>query len=339
MKKRFAFPALLAALGLTLAGCSGAVDTGSSDTSAGDSGADTSVATLPESCSGDNPYLAVLLPNQTNPYYVAMKAGFEEEGAAKGFDVEVQIADDDDAKQLSQAEAMLEKDPCAMALNAVKSEPAAAIVKAANDKGVPVFSVNVTLDENALAAQGATIIQYLGADNYAGDVQSAEAVLADFGDDADLKIGFVSEPDEVPVQIRDQGFEETIAANPNAEVVTKVDGNVKVDDSLRVTTEMLSGNPDINVIFASTGPAAQGALEAVRTDNLDVKVYGFCPGPDVSTNDSDFPFCVPQEPRDYGIRVVDQIRDYVDGNDVDAEVLRPLKEFKKGETPGEGEVG
>ncbi|MFV0450973.1 MAG: substrate-binding domain-containing protein, partial [Propioniciclava sp.] len=228
--------AAAATLTLALVGCGG-LDTGAGTSNPS---AAASMDARPASCEDETPFVAVALPNLTNPYYVAMKQGFEQAGPENGFSVEVQVADNDDAAQLSQVEAMLQKNPCALALNGVKSEPAAAIVKAANDAGVPVFTVNVTVSQEALDSQGAHIMQYLGADNYAGGQQMAEQVLADLGADAELKIGFVTEPDEVPTLVRDEGFEETIAANANAEVVAKVDGNVKPDDSLQATTEMLS---------------------------------------------------------------------------------------------------
>ncbi|MGI6879543.1 substrate-binding domain-containing protein [Microbacterium sp. gxy059] len=325
--------AALAGLALVLSGCSGAIDTGAGGASEGGAPAE---AQVPESCSEDGAMISVLLPNQVNPYYVAMKEGFEEAAAEHGMTAEVQIADDDDAQQLAQAEAALQKSPCALALNPVKSEPAAAIVRAANDAGVPVFTVNVIVDEDALAAQGASIVQYLGADNKAGGAQVGEKAAEDFGDDA-LRVGLVTEPDEVPVVIRDEGFEEAISSHPDAEIVAEVDGNVKATDSLDVTGAMLQGNPDMNAIFASTGPAAQGALEAVIASGRDVKVYGFC-APEVQTTDS-YPACVAQEPADYGARVVEQIALFVDGESVDPEILRPLKMFSDGETPAPGEVG
>lgn len=337
MKRRHLLttPAAIGAI-WALSAC-GAVDTGTGS-GGGSTGGDTAAASdaVPAACAEDDPYLAVALPNLTNPYYVAMKQGFESAGEEQGFDVEVQIADDDDANQLAQVQSMLQKQPCALALNPVKSEPAAALVKAANDAGVPVFVVNVGVDPEALQAQGGHIVQYLGADNAEGGKQSAEQVLADFGADADLTIGFVTEPDETPTQQRDQGFEDAIAANPNASVVARVDGNVKPDDSLRATTEMLSGNPDINVIFASTGPAAYGALQALGA-NSTVKVYGFCAAETPLTEQ--YAGCVAQEPEAYGADVVQQIRDYVDGQDVEPEVLKSLKEFTTGQTPGPGEVG
>jgi ribose transport system substrate-binding protein len=332
MRRRTTFTLGVATLAVALTGCGDAIDTG---TGGGDAAAAEGEATRPAACDEDNPYLAVALPNLTNPYYVAMKKGFEEAGQESGFDVEVQIADDDDAAQLAQVQTMLQKEPCALALNAVKSEPAAAIVKAANDAGVPVFTVNVTVDEAALESQGATIIQYLGADNRAGGTQVGEQVLEDLGADAALKIGFVTEPDEVPTVQRDEGFQEAISANPNAEVVASVDGNVKPDDSLAATSELLQGHPDVNVLFASTGPAAFGALQAVS--GTDVKVYGFCAAEEALTDA--YPACVAQEPEDYGRRVVEQVRTWVDGGEVEQEVLRPLKMFTTGQTPGPGEVG
>jgi len=341
--RRLATGVLAVATAFTLAACEGAVDTGTGSGSTDDSTAtsedgDTSTGGVPRpaACDEETPYLAVALPNLTNPYYVAMKEGFEEAAEEHGFDVEVQIADDDDANQLAQVQAMLAKKPCALALNGVKSEPAAAIVSEANKAGVPVFTVNVAVDEDALKAQDATIVQYLGADNVAGGRQTAEQVLADFGEDAELIIGFVTEPDEVPTRLRDEGFEEAISANPNAKIVARVDGNVKPDDSMRATTEMLSGNPDINVIFASTGPGTYGALQALPAGS-NVKVYGFCAAEVTLTEQ--YPACVAQEPKVYGQEVVAQIRAWLDGETPPAEILKELKLFTTGETPGPGEVG
>ncbi|OCL30915.1 ribose ABC transporter ATP-binding protein [Tessaracoccus lapidicaptus] len=338
----------LAAIGLSalaLTACSTGVtptaapqDTASASGSA-DAGAGIYLTDIPrpEACESDSPFIAVSLPNLTNPYYVFMKKGFEEAGAEAGLKVEVQVADNDDAAQLAQVQAMLQRQPCALALNPVKSAPAAAIAKAANDAGVPVFTVNVTVDEEAMLSQGAKIVQYLGADNVAGGRQSAELALEHMGADAEMKIGFVSEPDEIPVVLRDQGFRDGIASNPNAEVVATVDGNVKPDDSLKVTQEMLQGNPDINVIFASTGPASYGAIQAVMGSGRDVKVYGFCAEGEATTDV--YPGCVAQEPQLYGQLVIEEITAWLGGETPEQEILQPLKVFSNGEKPADNELG
>ncbi|MCT1443288.1 substrate-binding domain-containing protein [Corynebacterium glucuronolyticum] len=334
MKKFLMAGALIASL--SLSGC-GAIDTGTGEASSNQANPESGAPSIPENCNSSNPTLAVLLPNLANPYYVAMKNGFEDEGKSRGFNVKVQIANDDDSQQLSQAQAMLQDRPCALALNPVNSEPAAAIVKSANDLGIPVFNVNVGVSEKALSSQGASIVQYLGADNVDGGRVMGEQMLKDFGEDSALEIGLVTAPDQTIVVSRDDGFKEAISSNPNAKVVSTVDGKVQLDTSVNVTSAMLQGNPTMNAIFASTGPAAQGALQAVQASGRDVKVYGFCAS-EIPLTDS-YPGCVAQEPEKYGREVVDQIHTFVESGEVESEILKPLKQFTKGQTPAPGEVG
>jgi len=65
--------------------------------------------------------------------------------------VDIQIADNSDATQLAQVEAFVQKKVCAVALNGVKSGPAAACVSAAYRAGIPVFTVNVIVSPRILS--------------------------------------------------------------------------------------------------------------------------------------------------------------------------------------------
>jgi ribose transport system substrate-binding protein len=99
---------------------------------------------------------------------------------------------------------------------------------------------------------------------------------------------------------------------------------------------MLQAHPDINLIWADTGPHAQGALRAVKSLNRNVKVYGFAI--------ADYPIAplypaaAAQEPYDYAKITLREIRDYLDGKEVPKQVLRPLKIITHGK-PAPGEVG
>ncbi len=282
------------------------------------------------------PLIGVALPNTTNPYYVAMRQGFIDGAKELGFEVDVQIADNSDATQLAQVEAFVQKKVVALALNGVKSGPAAASVSAAYKAGIPVFTVNVIVSPEDIKAQGAEIVTYVGADNFAGGRQIGEQVIADFGKDAKLVVGIVTEPSEIPTVQRTQGFKEAMKANPNVVYAQEVDGNVKPDDSMRVTSEMLQANPNINIIWADTGPHAQGALQAVKSMGLKVKVYGFA----IAEHPIEelYPACAAQEPYEYAKILLQQIKDYLGGKQVPKEILRPLKIFTKG-APAPGEVG
>ena len=230
---------------------------------------------MPKSCQSGTPLIGVALPNTTNPYYVAMRQGFIDGAKELGFQVNIQIANDDNEAQLSQVQGFIQQGICALALNGVKSGPAAAEAAAAYKAGIPVFTVNVIVSEKDLAAQHAEIVDYVGADNFAGGKQIGEQVLKDYGPDAKLVIGIVTEPNEIPTVQRSNGFKSVFSGNPNVKIVQEVNGLVKPDVSLQKTTEMLQAHPDINLIWADTGPAAQGALRAVKSLNSNAKVYGF----------------------------------------------------------------
>ncbi|MEZ5767242.1 MAG: substrate-binding domain-containing protein [Paracoccaceae bacterium] len=110
------------------------------------------------------PVLGVALPNLTNPYYVAMKKSFEDNGAAQGFEVRVLIADNDDAKQLAQVQTFVEAGVNAVALNCVSSGPCVASVQELNAANIPVFTVNLLPDAQGLKDVGATVVQAVETD-------------------------------------------------------------------------------------------------------------------------------------------------------------------------------
>lgn len=113
---------------------------------------------------------------------------------------------------------------------------------------------------------------------------------------------------------------------------------MRPDDSLKVTTEMLAGNPDINVIWASTGPGTYGALQALQSlGNTDIQLYGFCAADEPVTGQ--YRGCVGQEPYDYGTRVIGQIRSGWAGANAALRGVASSEDLHYGETPAPGEVG
>ena len=291
---------------------------------------------IPKSCQSGTPVIGVALPNTTNPYYVAMRQGFIDGAKELGFKVNIQIANDDNEAQLAQVQGFIQQQVCAVALNAVKSGPGAAEAAAAYKAGIPVFTVNVIVSEKDLQAQHAEIVDYVGADNFAGGKQMGEQVLKDYGPDAKLIVGIVTEPNEIPTVERTKGFKSVFANNPNVKFVQEVNGLVKPDVSLQKTTEMLQAHPDINLIWADTGPAAQGALRAVKSLNAKAKVYGFAIAD--YPIEALYPGAAAQEPYQYAKATLQQIKDYLDGKEVPKEVLKPLKIITTGK-PAPGEVG
>jgi ribose transport system substrate-binding protein len=292
----------------------------------------------PSSCKQGKPVLGVALPNTVNPYYVAMRQSFLDNGVKNGFDVKVAIANDSDSNQLSQINSFIQQGVCAVALNAVNSGPGAASVAALNQAGIPVFSVNVIISPDDLKTQNARVVQYVGADQAEGGKAMGEQLLKDMGAQAKVAAGIVGDPDQIPTNQRDGGFTDALRSNPNAKVGPTVNGKVDPNVSLQVTTDMLQGNPDTNVVFADTGPGTVGALQAISQLGKTGKVtlYGFCAADQAL--DATYKACAAQEPADYARIVVDNVKTYIGGAPVPPTILQPLKIFTSGK-PGPGEVG
>jgi ribose transport system substrate-binding protein len=315
---------------LLLAGCS--------NPAAGGGSGSGSTSGLPASCSDKTPTIGVALPDTTNPYYISMQEGFKSAGAKYGFNVKVAIANDSDSTQLSQVDSFIQQHVCAVALNAVNSGPGAASVVALNKAHIPVFTVNVVVDSTALKTQGGTIIQYVGAGAFESGKLMGEQALKDLGADAKLVVGIVGKPDQIQTNQRDDGFKAGLKPDSNAQFVATVDGKIDPNVSLQVTTEMLQGHPDMNVVWADTGPAAVGALQAIkqlgRADS--VSLYALCA--DGVAIDGTYRGCVAQDPGNYAGIVVQNIRDHVDGKKVPKTLLRPMTAVLKGK-PGPGLFG
>lgn len=221
--------------------------------------------------------LGVALPNLTNPYYVAMKKSFEANGKAQGFNVKVLIADNDVAKQLSQIQTFIEQKVDAVALNCVASNPCVASVKQLNTAKIPVFTINIPADPEGLKQAGAKVVQSVQTDQKMGGRYIGEQLVKDLGPKGSAIVGIVGEPTAVAANQRDEGFKEAISVNPNIKVVALVNGKVEETTSLKVTTEMLQGNPNMTIVYSDTEPSALGASAAIRQSGLTGKValYAF----------------------------------------------------------------
>lgn len=294
---------------------------------------------LPKSCSDATPLIGAMLPNTVNPYYVAMKTSIEAQATKDGFKISVAIAEDSSEKQLAQAQSFITQGVCAAYLNGVDSAPAAAVVKLFNDAGIPVFTVNVIVSKTDMDKQGAHIVQYIGADQISGGTIMGQEALKELGATATINYGIVGDPEQIPTELRDQGWVKAMAANTNAKQVAKVNSKVDPAVSLKVTTDMLTGNPSINVLWADTGPGTVGALQAIKALGKEstVSLFGFCAGGVEMTGP--YKACAAQEPAKYGALVIDNIKTYVkDGKDVPAEILVPVK-LDIGGFPPAGDLG
>jgi ribose transport system substrate-binding protein len=151
----------------------------------------------------------------------------------------------------------------------------------------------------------------------------------------------VGDPDQIPTNERDQGFKDYLTSqNHNTSVLPTVNSKVDPNVSLQVTTDLIQGNPNMNVILADTGPGVVGAIQAIKQLNKVGKIalYGFCAA-NTKLDNTLYRGCSAQEPAQYAQVAVQSISQYLQGKKVPAQVLKPVTIFSEGQMPGPGELG
>jgi ABC-type sugar transport system substrate-binding protein len=94
----------------------------------------------------------------SDTFLTVLRKGIEAAGAAANQPVQIEIADDDVAKQLSQIQNFIAAKVDAVIVNAVDTSATAPMTKAANEAGIPIVYVNrQPADVDALGPKGAFV--------------------------------------------------------------------------------------------------------------------------------------------------------------------------------------
>jgi len=113
--------------------------------------------------------IGAVLPMFSHPFFVAQKKGLEEKAAELGFEIDIRDGQDDDLKQISQVEFLIQKGVDLLILCPRDSEALVPAVEAANKAKIPVITLNRRV-------AGGEVICYVGADDRAGGVAQGEAL-------------------------------------------------------------------------------------------------------------------------------------------------------------------
>ena len=91
------------------------------------------------------------------------------------------------------------------------------------------------------------------------------------------KVGIVGALNSFIQNLRQKGFEDTIKAGKGVTVAGVVDGRNIQDNALAAAENLMTGNPDLNAVYATGEPALVGAVAAVETRAAKdrVKIFGW----------------------------------------------------------------
>lgn len=199
--------------------------------------------------------VGISLMNREQSFYKDLEEAFKETAKEQGIEIEIKDAAFDSRKQLNGVETMLIGNVDAIILCPVDSQAGGSAVKAANNKNIPVFTVDISADKG-------DVIAHVASDNQAGGKKAAEYMAKLLNGKGNIII--LDSPEVTSVQERVKGFEEELAKHPDMKVISKIDGGALKGKAMKAMENLLQAHKNIDGVFAINDETALGALRAIE---------------------------------------------------------------------------
>ncbi|MGI9509457.1 MAG: substrate-binding domain-containing protein [Geminicoccaceae bacterium] len=269
------------------------------------------------------PTIALVQINQQALFFNQMNEGATEAAENAGAELVIFNANNDPAAQNNAIETYIAEGVDAIIVVAIDVNGVMPAVQQAADAGIHVLAVDAILPEGPHKTQ-------IGVDNggAGGDIGGDFLAYVDAEMGGSAKIGIVGALNSFIQNLRQEGFETAIAANSNVEVAGVVDGRNIQDNALAAAENLMTGNPDMNAIYATGEPALVGAIAAVEAQGAAdrVKVFGWDLTAQVikGIDDGFVVAIVQQSPHGMGSAAVDSAMTLIGGGEVESEIAVPV---------------
>ena len=278
----------------------------------------------------------------SNPFFKVIGDNIKAEAEKNGYETLMVDPDMDVKKQSDQMEDFISRGVTAIVLVPCDRLSIGPSVKAANEKGIPVFTVDAKC-----AAEGVEIAGHVGTDNFQGGKLAGEAMIRALGENGG-KVLVLDFKKANSCVLRVNGFKEVINSH-NAErtsgkieIVAELDGNGARTEGYQSTADALQSHDDLAAVFAINDPSALGAYtaieEAKRQDQI--KIIGFDGQLDGKQAIKDGKiFADPiQHPDKMGQQIVQNIVKYQAGEAFEKDTLIPATIYDKAAADADPEL-
>jgi ribose transport system substrate-binding protein len=209
---------------------------------------------------------------EANPFRIAETQSIKDEATARGIDLITTNAESDLNKEISDIKSMVDQGANALIISPLNSEGLDEALEYARDAGVPIMTIDRFLTSDVFCD---TYIGWVGSDFVEQGRRAAQAMIKASGGSGKLAILLGAAGVNV-TDDRNAGFKEVLeaeraAGNHTIELVAEQTANYVREEGQTVTEQLISANPDINLIYAHNDEMALGAVAAL-------KAAGFQPG-------------------------------------------------------------
>ncbi len=197
--------------------------------------------------------------------------GGKAEAQKLGATMIVQDPQADTQRQVTQIEDCIARRVNAIVVDAIESKAVLGPIKEARRKGIAVVAVDTFLDSPDVTSN-VGVSNFDAAREYGHFI--AAWILAKFGGSAD--IGIVLASTEVQLARRDGFMEALKSLGGKARVVGTGDGRNILERATAVSEDLISGKPNLKIIYATGEPQLLGALAAAESQGRkDIAFFGW----------------------------------------------------------------
>jgi len=271
--------------------------------------------------------IGVSIQNREAQFYQDMESGLKSEAAKYGYTVNVVDASRDNAKQQSQVEDFISQKVAAIVLTPYDSQAIGAAIVEANKAGIPVFTADI-----ANTSKEGEVVSHIASDNVQGGGQAGSLICQAVGKTGTVAI--IDEPEVTSVQDRVKGFKAALASGcPGVTVVADIDGGGERAKASSSMEDILQSHPALKGVFGINDDSALGAAKAIQAagDQGKIAVIGYDATPEAQTaikGGSMYGDAI-QHPDQIGIKTIDAIHAYFDGEKPPAKISVPVGTFTK----------
>ncbi len=262
--------------------------------------------------------IALAVSTLDNPFFVTLKEGAEKEADKLGYNLVVLDSQNDPAKELANVEDVTVRGAKVLLINPTDSTAVASAVRMANQKNIPV----ITLDRGA--AQG-KVVSHIASDNVAGGKMAGDFIAEKLGDNAKV-IQLEGIAGTSAARERGEGFKQAVEVH-KFDVLASQPADFDRTKGLNVMENLLTAQPNVQAVFAQNDEMALGAIRAVQAANKSVLIVGFDGTDDgvKAVKSGKLAATIAQQPALIGALGVQTADKVIKGEAVEAQIPVPLK--------------
>lgn len=262
--------------------------------------------------------IALAISTLDNPFFVTLKEGAQKEADKLGYNLVVLDSQNDPAKELANVEDVTVRGAKVLLINPTDSTAVASAVRMANQKNIPV----ITLDRGA--AQG-KVVSHIASDNIAGGKMAGDFIAQKLGDNAKV-IQLEGIAGTSAARERGEGFKQTVEAHHFA-LLASQPADFDRTKGLNVMENLLTAQPNVQAVFAQNDEMALGAIRATQAANKPLVIVGFDGTDDgiKAVKSGKLAATIAQQPDLIGALGVQTADKVIKGETVETQIPVPLK--------------